>query len=85
MLTVLIMEVFSLFFTKLNATQEDVNAVVDRHQPYVVIYGSMEAPRKVVLFRENVPVLEVNLVQPGDHCFVCYLLCNELRVLCSLV
>ena len=50
MLVVIIMKVLSLFFTKVNATQEDVNAVVDRHQPYVVIYGSMEEPRKVVLF-----------------------------------
>ena len=59
-LIVLVMT-FSLFL-KVNGTQEEVTAVADRHQPFIVIYGKMDEPRKVALLSENTPVLEVNLV-----------------------
>ena len=59
-LIVLVMT-FSLFF-KVNGTQEEVTAVADRHQPFLVIYGKMDEPKKVAFFSENTPVFEVNLV-----------------------
>ena len=38
---------FSLFF-KVNGTQEEVTALADRHQPFIVFYWKMDEPRKVL-------------------------------------
>ena len=61
LLLIVLAMTFCAFF-EVNATQEEVTAVADRHQPFVVIYGKIDEPRKVALFCESTPVLEVNLV-----------------------
>nr|CAB3263175.1 uncharacterized protein LOC104265813 [Phallusia mammillata] len=61
-----------------NTTMDDIKeAVVDRHQPFVAVFGSITSIKKIVVFCEKTPVMEVlSMVDAVTAMFAYYFVFN---------